>query len=89
MGKHIIKILGGEEYFSRYKTFLNEALNSANYHDAASYLKSFAYLIEWRESGWQVEVDSLEQYFTIIEAVSEITDDDYNIYNSGHTIELI
>lgn len=88
MGKHIIKILGGDEYFSRYKTFFNEALNSANYHDAASYLKSLAYLIEWRESDWQVEVDSLEQYFTIIEAVSEVTDGDYNICDFGHTLEL-
>ena len=88
MGKHIIKIIGADEYLSRYKTFFDEAFHSCNYHDAASYLKSIAYLIEWRESDWQVEVDSLEQYFTIIEAVSEVTDGDYNIYNSGHTIEL-
>lgn len=89
MGKHTIKIIGADKYLNRYKTFLNEALHSGNYHEAASYLKSVAYLIEWRESNWQVEVDNLEQYFTIIEAITEMADDgDYTIYNSGHTIEL-
>ena len=88
MGKQIIKIIGADWYLSRYKTFFDEAFHSCNYHDAASYLKSIAYLIEWRESDWQVEVDNLEQYFTLIEAISEVTDGDYNICDFGHTIEL-
>lgn len=88
MGKHTIEIIGADEYLNQYRTFLNEALHSCNYHEAASYLESLAYLIEWRESNWKIEVDSLEQYFTIIETVSEVTDGEYTICNSGHTIEL-
>ena len=88
MGKHTIEIIGGNKYLNRYRTYLNEALHSSNYHEAAFYLDVLAHLIDWNESNWQVEVDSLEQYFTIIEAVAEMTDGEYTICNSGHTIDL-
>lgn len=87
MKTYKIEIIVSEHYISCTQDALDDAIHADEIAWIKKYRHDLALVEEFKKEGYK-EVNSLEEYFDLIETIAEMTDGEYYIYNRGQTIEF-
>lgn len=80
MKQYTIKFVGIENFLEPTKEYLYDAIRDNDEVNIKSYREIVAF---WENLQTNTTVSTLEEYFSILEKISEYTDGQYKIHNCG------